>query len=137
MKIFTKTAVVKDGDELHALLLERRDYIREVKQRLREIEQKKAALLKRLAAVNDGEDFMFVSSDGYYKVVNLFTEPGKPDVDVMQDMLLKLRRRIPRKEDKIAAIVRHLSEEEIDLLNIAVMEDDDGDNDESTEEEVE
>ena len=115
---FVKTAAaVRDGDRLHELLLKRRDLLLKVKEEIKAIDEEADKLRKRLAAANEGKDFLFHSSDGYVKAVNLYPEEGKYDVEAMAALILKLRRKIPRKEPEIAIVVRHISEEEMWMVD--------------------
>jgi hypothetical protein len=117
MKTINSAAVVREGDRLHELLTQRRDLIREVREKVQAINEEIAGLNKRLLRANDGQDFLFPSADGYMKVVDFIMEDeGAYDVEKMVEMLLKLRRKIPRLEPKLKVIVRHLSDEEIDLI---------------------
>jgi hypothetical protein len=117
MKTINSAAVIRDGDRLHELLTQRRDLIREVREKMQTINEEIDGLNKRLLRANDGQDFLFPSSDSYMKVVDFIMEDeGAYDVEKMVEMLLKLRRKIPRKEPKLKVIVRHLSDEEIDLI---------------------
>lgn len=117
MEFINTAAAVRDGDRLHELLLKRRDLLLKVKEEIKAIDEESDKLKKRLAAMNDGQDFLFHSSDGYVKAVNLYSEEGKYDVDAMAALIVKLRRKVPRKEPEITIVVRHISEEEMWMVN--------------------
>lgn len=118
MKIINSAAVVRDGDRKHELDTQRRNLVRETREKLRAIDEEIGGLDKRLMRANNGQDFLFPSSDSYMKVVDfLFDGEGDYDVEKMAEMLLKLRRKIPRKQPKLRVIVRHLSDEEMDLID--------------------
>lgn len=120
MKTINSAAVVRDADRLHELQVARRDLIRETREKLNAYDEEISGLQKRLLRANNGQDFLFASSDSYMKVVDVFmSEEGKPDVEKMVDMLLKLRRKIPREQPQMKVLVRHLSADEMDLLEDA------------------
>lgn len=106
MKRIDNPRVIEDADLYHDLQRKRRDLIIEG----RGINEQLATLREKLLRAGQGHTFMFASADGFEKVVE-FDEDEKKDVPEMENMLTKLRRKIPVTKF-ITCVVRYLTEDE-------------------------
>jgi hypothetical protein len=116
VKTINTASVVRDGDRLHELLLKRQAFILQAREAVRTMNDEISGLNKHMMRASNGEDFMFPSSDGFLKIVDISMEEGAFDIEAMEALILKLRRKVPRKPDKPRVIVRHVSTEEMEYI---------------------
>lgn len=113
MKRIDTAAVIAQADRFHDLQRKRRD-LREL---LKETEDEMRKIYPALVKVDQGRDFLYPSADGWMKVCEIEQVEAIPDVPKMQDMLLKLRRKIPM-VSKLSVVIRYQTDDELEAPEV-------------------
>jgi len=107
MQTLDNPKIIMIADRAHELQREARDLSNKLKEIGDELEPLRTSLFRASA----GQDFQYVSADGYIKAVEFNMDESEMDVEAMVTRLKGLKYKIPFKQ-RVAAVVRWLRADE-------------------------